>query len=260
MKNIKYKIVLFLFLEFLNLALYDKSSAELTVAANHNHIKIDLSYHGGNVSVKGSSDFGTDIIIKITSPEGRHVLKKKGRVAGLFWMNVDELKFEHTPDIYFLHSTKRIEDILSYEEMVKYVIGYPALKRHIEITPFKDEAEKDKWFDEFVRLKESSRLYSVSVGKISTEVKNRKHDYYIKIDWPYQAPPNNYTVTAYAVKNKKIIEKAEANIKVEQVGGVKALSDMARDKGALYGIISIGVALLAGFVVGIVFRKGGGGH
>jgi uncharacterized protein (TIGR02186 family) len=258
----KFRILMLLIfgLLILNPGLSDKASAELTVDANHNHIKIDFFYHGDMVNVKGVSDIGADIIIKVTSSEGHQVLRKKGKMAGLLWMNVGELRFEHAPDIYFLHSTKRIEDILSNEEMAKYAIGYSALKEHIEITPVKDEADNNKWFNEFVRFKESSSLYSASVGKISTEVKNRKQDYYIKLNWPYHAPPGNYTLTIYAVKEKKVIEKAEANIKVEQVGGVKALAEMARNNGALYGIISIAAALTAGFGVSMVFRKGGGGH
>jgi hypothetical protein len=67
-------------------------------------------------------------------------------------------------------------------------------------------------------------------------------------------------VTAYAVKDKKVVEEAEGNVLVEQVGVVKALANMAETKGALYGMMSIIVALGAGFGVGIIFRKGGGAH
>ena len=45
--------------------------------------------------------------------------------------------------------------------------------------------------------------------KIATSLKNSKIFYYIKMDWPYQALPGEYLVTVYAVKDKKVIEKAE---------------------------------------------------
>jgi hypothetical protein len=56
------------------------------------------------------------------------------------------------------------------------------------------------------------------------------------------------------------MEQAEAKVSVEQVGTVKMLSTMAKSKAALYGFLSIGIALGAGFGVGLVFRKGGGAH
>ncbi|HEX8949076.1 MAG TPA: TIGR02186 family protein [Dissulfurispiraceae bacterium] len=234
--------------------------AELTAKANHDRIKIDFFYHGSSVSVKGVSDPGTELIVKITSAEGHHALRKKGKVAGLLWMNVGELKFEHVPSLYFLSSTKKLDDMLSQEEMDRYVIGYQSLDRHIEIAPVKDAGEREQWFREFVKFKEASKLYSVAPGKVTVSEKDGKQQYYTLLDWPYQAAPGNYTVTVYAVKDRKIVEQAQANVLVEQVGVVKSFADMAKNSAGTYGIISIVAALAAGFGVGLVFRKGGGAH
>ncbi len=236
------------------------ASATLTATANHDHITIDFFYHGSSVSVRGVSDPGTDLVIKITSPEGHQALRTKGKVAGLLWMNVGKLTFEHVPSLYFLHSTKNLSDILSYDELNKYVLGYPALEAHSEVSPVSGGAEKDKWFAEFLKMKESSKVYSTSSGKISTTTKNGLQEYYVLMDWPYQAAPGQYTVTVYAVKDNKVVEQAESKVSVEQVGIVKSFARMAKDSAATYGIISIIAALGAGFGVGLVFRKGGGAH
>jgi hypothetical protein len=176
-------------------------------------------------------------------------------------MNVGQLKFEKTPNFYEVFSTKKLEDILSREEMEKYVIGYSALKSHVEITPAMNDAEKDTWFSEFVKYKEDSRLYTTSSGKIETKrAADGKQEYYILTDWPYQAAPGDYLVTVYAVKDQKVVEQAEARVKVEQAGLVKTLATMAGSNAAVYGFLSIGIALSAGFGVGMVFRKGGGSH
>lgn len=236
------------------------ASAELTATANHDHIKIDFFYHGSSVSVRGISDQGTDLIIKITSPEGHQELRKKGKLAGFLWMNVGKLTFEKVPNLYSLHSTKKLEDILSRDEMDRYGLGYPALVKHVEISPVASEDEKTEWFNQFIKFKESSKLYSVSSGKINMTEQVGKQNYYVLLDWPYQALPENYTITVYAVKDKKVVETAETHVLVEQVGMVKSLAGMAKNNGAFYGIISILAALGAGFGVGMVFRKGGGAH
>ena len=89
----KFKIVLYsaFAICFLQFALYTDAFAMLTAKANHDHITVDFFYHGSTVSVKGESDPGVDLVIKITSPEGHQVLKQKGKVAGTLWMNVGEL-------------------------------------------------------------------------------------------------------------------------------------------------------------------------
>lgn len=237
------------------------ASAMLTAKANHDHISIDFFYHGSSVSVRGEADPNTDLVIKITSPEGHQVLKQKGKVGGVLWMNVGQLKFEHTPNFYEVFSTKKLDEMLSREEMEKYTIGYPALQKHVEIAPVMNEEEKAKWFEEFVKFKEASKVYTSSFGKITTTVtKTGRQEYFILTDWPYQAAPGDYLVTVYAVKNGKVIERAESKVNVEQVGLVKTLATMAKNKAAFYGLLSVGIALAAGFGVGLVFRKGGGSH
>ena len=245
----------------LSVAFTSDAFAMLTAKANHDHITIDFFYHGSSVSVRGISEPATDLVIKITSPEGHQVLKQKGKVAGMLWMNVGQLKFENTPNFYEIFSTRKVEDILSREEMEKNVIGFSALSKHVEITPVANEEEKTKWFDEFVKFKQDSKVYLASAGTISTSMRtDGKQDYYVLTDWPYQAQPGDYLVTVYAVQNNKVIEQATSKVNVEQIGMVKTLATMAQSSPAIYGFLSIGVALGAGVGVSLVFRKGGGSH
>lgn len=235
-------------------------SAELTAKANHDNISIDFFYHGSTVSVSGVSDPDVDLIIAITSPEEHQVLKEKGKVAGFLWMNVKTLQVAKAPGLYEVYSTKKIDELLSSEEQRKYVLGYQALAGHVELQPVVNEEERSKWFGEFVKFKEQQRLYDASAGGITFSMEGGKRHYYILTPWPYQAAPGEYTVTVYAVKDKRVVETASSKVNVQQVGTVKALAGMARNNASLYGILSIVAALGAGFGVGMVFRKGGGAH
>jgi uncharacterized protein (TIGR02186 family) len=263
MKQLKFNVVTFFMISLFTIyfSLFTDASAMLTAKANHDHITIDFFYHGSTVSVRGQADPDVDLVVKITSPEGHQMLKQKGKVGGMLWMNVGTLSFEKTPNFYEVFSTKNPEDILSREEMEKYVIGYSALGKHVEITPVANEDEKAKWFDQFVKFKEASKVYLSSSGKIESTVNaDGKREYYILTDWPYQAQPGDYLVTVYAVKNNKVVEQAESKVNVEQIGLVKTLATMAKNSPAIYGFLSIGVALGAGVGVSLVFRKGGGSH
>ncbi len=233
----------------------------LTAKANHDHITIDFFYHGSTVSVRGESDPGVDLVIKLASPEGHQILKQKGKVGGLLWMNVGQLKFERTPDFYAVYSTKKLDELMGKDERIKHIIGYEALQEHVEVSPVANAEEKAKWFGEFVKFQENSHVYAQSEGKITTQMNaNGRQEYFILTDWPYQAAPGDYRVTVYAVRNGKVVEQAESKVNVEQVGTVKMLANMAANNAAFYGLLSIGIALSAGFGVGLVFRKGGGAH
>jgi hypothetical protein len=260
-------------------ALGGEARAELTARANHDRIEIGFAYHGSTVSVRGEADDGVDLVVKISSPDGRQVLKKKGKVAGLLWMNVGPLELDRAPDLYEVFSTKPLEEILAPEERLAHVIGYDALERHVEVTPAASAEERATWFREFVAMKEDSRLYTESSGRIATERvgagapvllvdaavrpaegASGRQRYSLETEWPHQARPGAYTVTVFAVKEGKVREQATATVHVEQVGAVKLLASMARERSVLYALVSIGIALSAGFGVGMVLRKGGGSH
>jgi uncharacterized protein (TIGR02186 family) len=261
-KKTKHGYSVTIVLTILMLVVYSgNADAMLTAKANHDHITIDFFYHGSTVGVKGVSDAGRDLVIKITSPEGHQVMKQKGKVAGFLWMNVGMLKFENTPNLYEVFSTRKVEDILTPEQQKKHTLGYAALADHVEIGPLENAAEKTQWFGEFVKFKEDSNLYKTDFGKIEMkDLPDGHQEYFIQTQWPYQAAPGEYLVSVYAVKDGKVVEQAESHVKVEQVGMVKTLAGMAKDSAALYGFLSVGIALSAGFGVGMVFRKGGGSH
>ena len=148
---------------------------------------------------------------------------------------------------------------MTQEEINKYLISYAALENHVTMNT-SDQREKDKWFQEFVKFKEASKLYGTTAGKITLSEDKGKQPYYILTQWPYQAPPGGYTVTVYAVKDGKVVETATSHVSVERVGIVKSIARMAKDHAAEYGFISVFAALSAGFGVGMIFRKSGGAH
>jgi hypothetical protein len=143
----------------------DDAYATLTAKANHDHITIDSFYHGSTVSVRGIADPGTDLIIKLSSEDTHQSLREKGKVGGLLWMTVGELNLDHVPNVYEVHSTKNIDDIINKDEIDRYGLGYKSLEKHASMNASGEE--RTKWFNEFVKFKEASSLYATSSGTIA---------------------------------------------------------------------------------------------
>jgi uncharacterized protein (TIGR02186 family) len=261
MKGISIAVIAVFLGAFLMAPFFSGDAAEaLTIKANHDHIDIDFFYNGSTVSVKGNSGKGADVVVVIASAEQHpQSLRRKGHVGGVLWMNVGGVTFDNVPGLYIVRSTRDIDSILEPGVRDSYAIGYPAVMKKAGVSGV-DDREKDRWAAEFIKFKEASHLYSASAGTVTTEEAGGDQSYSVHVDWPYQAQPGDYVVTVYEVKDGKIVDTATANVVVEQTGLVKTLADMARNNGALYGIVAILIALGAGFGVGMIFRKGGGAH
>jgi uncharacterized protein (TIGR02186 family) len=231
----------------------------MTAKANHDDIRIGLTYHGTTVSVSGMTDPNVDLIMKITADDSLEKMMRKDRKAGM-WMNVEELTLDHVPEVYYLRSTRNLEDILGADQLNQYDLGYQALMERIDLKPAKSPEQKQALLGDFIKYKEDGKLYGESVGSVDVQKDENGESYFTIFDWPYQAPPGQYQVTVYAVKDGKVADTAESQVIVEQEGVVKSLSDLAQDNGGLYGAAAIGISLTAGFGVGIVFKGGGGSH
>lgn len=243
------------------MALPGVASATLSAAANVNRISINSFYHGGGVTVSGICDPSVDIAIRVTSTSDEATtLKRKGKAAGLLWMNVGEVEFDNAPYLYFVQSTADLNTLLPAAEAEQYTLGYAALGKRIEVGKLESPAERAKWLDEFINYKEHQNLYAQQQGNIAFHDNPAGRLYTAVCNWPYQARPGDYRVEVFAIRDGKVVERAATQLKVEQAGAVKFLAAMAKNNGAMYGVLSIIIALVCGFGVGVIFRKGGGAH
>lgn len=238
---------------------FSVNAFSITAEVVPDNISINSFYHGSTVVVKGEAAADEDVIIKISREAGKSHLRMKGKRGGLLWMNVGELEFSPVSDTYLIYSTGDI-NMLNADQQDEYAIGYGALKRLVEVSPVQDEKEKEKWVDEFIRFKENDRIYGLHPGTVDAVVKDGNKEYSITIDWPYQAQPKMYTVSAYAVKDGVVRSHKDVSLTVETVGALKYISDKATNSASAYGIVSILIAIAAGFIVSVIFKGGGGSH
>jgi hypothetical protein len=260
MRQIRNALFIFFAAPLIVIMLIASNALSITSEVSPDHIPVNSLYHGSKVVVTGKAAVDEEIIVKFSSPAKQAHYRKKGKAGGLLWMNVGELEFNPVSDVYIVYSTQDIPRILSVEEQDRYALGYDAFRRIVEVSPVSNEEEKEMWVKEFIKFKEMNRTYGVITGKIETRTENDTKTYSLTIDWPYQAAPQEYSVSVYAVKDNTIQDHRESSLKIEKVGALNFISNMAFNRAPFYGIISILIAIAAGFIVSVIFKGGGGGH
>lgn len=241
------------------LAFTAPAALAITCDVSPKEIPITISYHGAKLTITGQTDPKDDLILKISSKPHDTAMKHYGKVGGLVWMKTGGLEFKDVPGVYLVNTTKDLNLILSEQERSRYQLGYDAMAKATKIEDDKGQPAERKWFDEFTRFKEKEMIYKIEQGTI-TQHGEKGNTFEIVVNWPYQAPPGIYNVDLLAVNNGKVVDKAATTFEVKRVGIIAALSKMAVDQAALYGIMSVLIALAAGSAVGAIFKKGGGSH
>ena len=256
------RVAVFLFTAATCVILFSSGSvrAALTTEVSPQDIPINLMYHGAKLNIKGESDANDDLIVRISSDPIDAHMKFKGKAAGLFWMKMGDISFEHVPAAYILTSSRNVDDLLLKNERINEGLGYESIKAKAKVESTAPNMDPDLWIEEFVKFKKAENLYRIQEGTIARNQGPNHNGYQVDIDWPFQAGPGTYNIEVLAVRNGKVVDRTETNLTVARSGIVAKLSDLAFNHAAVYGLIAIVVAMAAGFAVGALFKKGGGAH
>ncbi|MEJ5300418.1 MAG: TIGR02186 family protein [Thermodesulforhabdaceae bacterium] len=234
------------------------SLAESLFTVQPSQIEIGAFFNGESLSVQAEIPSSAQAVIEIIGQNSEERLMKKGRRGGL-WMNVGEIHVTGAPSLYIAAST---EPQILEDPPESASWGYPVVTKEIKFSGQVSENEKEKLIQDFLKLKEHYGVYKI----LPAHIKNTKlADGHKKIDavipTPSSIKPGTYKVCLTIIdqpEKQKIAKKCQ-DLKVVMVGFPAILATLAYQHSALYGIMAVIIAIITGFAVGYVFKKGGGG-
>jgi hypothetical protein len=138
-------------------------------------------------------------------------------------------------------------------------VGYPALESWVLRSPARTARDGD--FREFLKLKQSEKLYSYEPGGVKLEPGPDRAMHVSAECWlPTKAPWGEYEVLLFGFKAGRGELLRTERLPLGPVGVTARVSTLATHHGLLYGImavlIALGVGLLTGLAFGLASKKG----
>ena len=215
-------------------------------------VEISAFYHGSEVTITGTLPAGHQAVAEVMGPVGTEHLMRKGR-RGPLWMNVGEVTVSGAPSLYLVMSSAA--DLLAKASPW----GLQSLKKDITLTGV-PEKETGKFLEQFLELKQSEEIYAVLPGALKlTPAGDGRLEVTGKFWMPANVKPDTYKVCLTAIRDGQAVEQQCVPLAVQMIGFPALLMSLAYEHGLLYGIIAVVVAIFTGFLMGYLF-KGGGGH
>ncbi len=228
------------------------SETEPTIEISPAKIGISSFYHGEGITFSGVIPADCVPVLVVLGERKEHSLKRKGRVGPL-WMNVGNVTVKDAPEMYYLLTSAENLDVLaSTDILAEHGIGYDSLRQLVTIE--QNDSDNNNIFQEFIKLKEKMGLYRVSVGAV--ELKRERENmmrFRATAPIPAQVPPGTYEVHVHCFAARQFISNSAGTFVVEKVGLTRWLSALAFTHAALYGILSILIAVAAGLLMGFLF-------
>ncbi|MDR3630430.1 MAG: TIGR02186 family protein [Desulfocapsaceae bacterium] len=218
-------------------------------------INVDSFFSGSELTVAGDIKATDDVIVEIYGRDATHEFEEKGRV-GVFWMTTGKVKLENIPSLYVLMVPDGKEWL---DKVAAFGLGMERVKSHLVIS--ESHLDHDAVFSMFVKLKESEELYQENVGSVAyTPLKDGQKHFVGVCRLPSSISLGNYTVKVTVVSNGIPGQDVEGRLTVREVGFVKLVNELASNQRITYGVSAVVIALVAGLLMGVLFRQGGGSH
>jgi len=213
------------------------------------------------MTITGPCPEGCNIILKIVSPTRDFRLNKSGKGLGFVWLPVGHAEVKEIPAMYQVLSSAKISDILSSAEQEAagltsdYKEVYEQCKVHFEKDmPHNEIASlRQEYVSGLIKIFKDAGLYLRQEGAIQIN----GSQFSARSVQPSDAPLGEYKVFCYAVQDGKarLIFQDKFLVKSGTLG--QWLAYHAQESPVIYGVLAALIAVAAGLLVGVVFRKGG---
>ncbi|WP_455380347.1 TIGR02186 family protein [Acidihalobacter prosperus] len=227
-----------------------KPSHHLVTDLTRDRVNISVRYTGDEITLFGAMSQPAQVVIKVASPNQPISIKKKGRV-GPFWLSVDKYDVSHSPGLYFLLSSKPINQLLAGSQRDRYGLSLNRAVSKIQTNPSPPNTRH--LANALINLKKKNHQYVVD-GHAVKILGERLFSTTIKL--PAQLPLGVYHVDIYLVHHGKVVATEHRTIKVSQVHIEQWVSDVANNHSWIFGITFTLLVMAFGLILGIVMGRG----
>ena len=224
----------------------------LIIDSSTSEVKVSSSFIGTDVMVFGTANDKDDIIVVITGPTETAIVRKKGRVSGI-WINKEKLEFREIPGFYAIASTRPLSEITETDELKKQKIGIHNVITTASLSSKDENIKTFKSFkDALVRGQKTKGLYldmPLTIDVVS------KRLFKTTFHFPNNMTTGIYTVKVFSFQKKRLVSTVSKTISVEKIGIGADVFKFAKEQSALYGLLAILIAVLSGWIASVIFRK-----
>jgi uncharacterized protein (TIGR02186 family) len=231
----------------------------VTVPARADTLVADLSRHlvaittgfaGTDVLLFGATEGEGDVVVIVRGPDRPVVMHRKSRVLGV-WANTAKMTFERAPSFYAIASSRPLAEIAQETVLSREQMGLDHLR--LDLPRAKASANvAAEWRAGLLRNHESRGLYKAAVGRVIF-LGNRL--FRASIHLPATVPTGTYQVEVFLLQDGRVVSAQTTPLDVSKIGAEAEIYDFAHQNSALYGLIAILVALMAGWMAHLAFRK-----
>ncbi len=234
----------------------EHASEKVIAGLSQNRVAITANFDGTGILIFGAvkreapppTTEPLDVIIAVSGPERPVVVRKKARVLGI-WVNKESRTVSSAPSFYAIASTGPLPKILSKSEDLRYKITIPRMVA--EKAAADGLSNIDEFASAVIRIRQHNGLYTEKGGKVNLADQTL---FDTQIALPSALVEGDYKARVFLLRDGRVIDDFSKTIAVRKVGLERWIYNLAHERPLIYGLLSLTIAILAGWLASTIFR------
>jgi len=234
------------------LSLPAQAEEEIILGLSQNEIDITATFTGSEILLFGAirrdapvPDGNLGIIVTVAGPEVPVTVRRKERRFGI-WVNIDDVKIAAAPSFYAVATSADLSKVLRPSEDLINRITIPQVVRHVGTNVL----DSQSFSRALMRIREENNQYQRLEGAVAI---SRDTLFQTRIQMPANLTEGFYVAKIFLTRDGNIVDEYETSIPVKKVGLERWLYNLAHDNAFLYGLMSLAIAIAAGWGASAVF-------
>ena len=232
-----------------------QAQEEVVAGLSQNSVALTVNFEGSNILIFGAvrrdgaiPDGPLDVIVSVEGPPQAATIWRKARRAGI-WVNTESQEVRAAPSFYAVASTAPLPNILSPEADLDYRIS--TRLAIFEARGGGDATDPAAFTEALIRIRQNAGLYQEGQTPVALE---RDTLFTTRITMPKNIVEGSYVARIFLLREGAVVDEHEAFIDVRKAVLERWLYSLAYDQPALYGLLSLLVAVFFGWGASAVFR------
>lgn len=220
-------------------------------------VQITNTFAGTDVLLFGATDGPGDVVMVVRGPIASHVVRRKDKL-GVIWANRESVVFEDVPTFYRVAANRPPAEFARAEILARHQIGAETLDLPVRDEAILDAETVQVFREAFIRLKREQGLYG-PLGAAGTDVARivtlNNQLFRINLYFPANVPVGPYIVEVYLFRDGQVVSAEITPLVISKAGLGADIFQFASTQALAYGVLAVVVAVLAGWLGDLAFRK-----
>lgn len=240
------------------IAMVMPAQGEVVVAGlSQNRVSITANFDGSEILIFGAvkreapiptGEGSLQVIVTVAGPSVPVTVRRKDKRVGI-WINTDAVEVDEAPSFYAVATSGPLNEILKDIEDLRYRISIPRAIRSVG-APMSVE-DSGNFTDALIRIREGRDLYQLNENTVDITEETL---FGTSVALPANLTEGDYTARIFLARSGRVIDRYETKIFVQKVGLERFLYNLAYDRPLVYGLLSLTIAIAAGWAASAVFR------